>query len=83
MVTALGSRLALEERTVKRQVATYRVYFTVEPTTYYTVNASTASVAVGLAEGAQRALRLCKRQTAALKVARIERLDFADSPSGR
>jgi hypothetical protein len=53
---------------------TYRVYFTVSPTTYYVVGASNAKAAVWRARRLQRALRLNKRRTAPLKVAKVERL---------
>ena len=53
---------------------TYRVYFTVSPTTYYVVAARNAKTAVWRARRVQRALRLNKRRTAPLKVAKIERL---------
>ena len=53
---------------------TYRVYFTVSPTTYYVVGARNAKAAVWRAKRLQRALRAIKRRTAPLKVANIERL---------
>lgn len=53
---------------------TYRVFFTVLPTTYYLVGARNAQAAVWRAKRLQRALRLNKRRTAPLKVAKIERL---------
>jgi ribosomal protein L18E len=53
---------------------TYRVYFTVSPTTYYVVAARNAKAAVWRARRVQRALRLNKRRTAPLQVARVERL---------
>ena len=53
---------------------TYRVYFTVSPTTYYVVGARNAKAAVWRARRLQRALRLNKRRTAPLQVAKIERL---------
>ena len=53
---------------------TYRVYFTNSPTTYYVVGARNAKTAVWRARRLQRALRLNKRRTAPLKVAKIERL---------
>jgi ribosomal protein L18E len=53
---------------------TYRVYFTVSPTTYYVVAARNARAAVWRARRVQRALRLNKRRAAPLKVARVERL---------
>lgn len=52
----------------------YRVYFTAAPTTYYVVAARNASAAVWRAKRTQRALRLNKRRTAPLRVAKIERL---------
>ena len=52
----------------------YRVYFTITPTTYYVVAARNASAAVWRAKRTQRALRLNKRRTAPLRVAKIERL---------
>lgn len=52
----------------------YRVYFTVAPGTYYVVSARNARVAVWRAKKTQRALRLNKRRTAPLRVAKIERL---------
>jgi hypothetical protein len=52
----------------------YRVYFTITPTTYYVVSALNASAAVWRAKRTQRALRLNKRRTAPLRVAKIERL---------
>ena len=53
---------------------TYRVYFTISPTTYYVVGARNAEAAVWQARRLQRALRLNKRRTAPLQVAKIERL---------
>ena len=53
---------------------TYRVYFTIAPTTYYVVSARNARAAVWRAKRTQRALRLNKRRTAPLRVAKIERL---------
>jgi ribosomal protein L18E len=53
---------------------TYRVYFTVSLTTYYVVAARNATIAVWRAKRVQRALRLNKRRTAPLKVAKVERL---------
>jgi hypothetical protein len=53
---------------------TYRVYFTIPPTTYYVVAARNAKAAVWRARRVQRALRLNKRRTAPLQVARVERL---------
>jgi hypothetical protein len=53
---------------------TFRVYFTTLPTTYYVVGANNARGAVCRAVGLQRAMRLIKRRTAPLKVAKIERL---------
>ena len=53
---------------------TYRVYFTISPTTYYVVGARNAKAAVWRAGRLQRALRLNKRRTAPLQVAKIERL---------
>lgn len=52
----------------------YRVYFTVNPSTYYVVGARNVRVAVWRAKRLQRALRLNKRRTAPLQVAKIERL---------
>ena len=57
----------------------YRVYFTLNPDTYYVVAARNARVAVWRAKRSQRAFRLNKRRTAPLQVAKIERLTrFAD-----
>ena len=53
---------------------TYRVYFSVSPTTYYVVGARNAKAAIWRAKRVQRALRVNKRRTAPLKVAEIERL---------
>ena len=53
---------------------TYRVYFSVSPTTYYVVGAGNAKAAIWRAKRVQRALRGIKRRTAPLKVAKIERL---------
>jgi hypothetical protein len=53
---------------------TYRVYFTVSPTTYFVVGARNARAAVWRARRVQRALRLNKRRAAPLQVAKIERL---------
>jgi hypothetical protein len=55
----------------------YRVYFTVNPDTYYVVAARNARIAVWRARRSQRAFRLNKRRTAPLQVARIERLTRA------
>jgi hypothetical protein len=52
----------------------YRVYFTVDPGTYFIVSARNARVAVWRAKRAHRAFRLNKRRTAPLVVAKIERL---------
>jgi hypothetical protein len=52
----------------------YRVYFTVDPGTYYVVSTRNARVAVWRAKRAQRAFRLNKRRTPHLQVAKIERL---------
>lgn len=56
------------------QTFTYRVYFSVSPTTYYVVGARNAKAAIWRAKRVQRALRVIKRWTAPLKVANIERL---------
>jgi hypothetical protein len=53
---------------------TYRVYFTITPTTYYVVAGKNASAAVWRAKRVQRALRLNKRRTAPLNLAKVERL---------
>ena len=53
---------------------TYRVYFTVCPTTYYVVAARNAKSAIWRARRVQRALRLTKWRAAPLQVARVERL---------
>jgi len=53
---------------------TYRVYFTISPTTYYVVGARNAKAAVWRARRLERALRFNKRGTAPFKGAKIERL---------
>jgi hypothetical protein len=53
---------------------TYRVYFTVSLTTYYVITARNAKAAFWRARRVQGALRLNKRRTAPLQVARVERL---------
>ena len=53
---------------------TYRVFFTVSPTTYYVFVARNAKAAVWRARRVQRALRISKRRTAPLQWARVERL---------
>jgi hypothetical protein len=52
----------------------YRVYFTVAPTTYYVVAGKNAKAAVWRARRVERALRVNKRRTAPLRVAKVERL---------
>lgn len=59
---------------MKTRLFAYRVYFTVNPDTYYVVGARNARVAVWRARRSHRAFRLNKRRTAALKVAKVERL---------
>ena len=68
------SAVAFSEQNRTMRTFTYRVYFTVSPTTYYVVAARNAKVAVWRARRAQRALRLNKWRTAPLQVARVERL---------
>lgn len=53
---------------------TYRVYFTISPTTYFVVGARNARAAVWRARRVQRALRFNKRRTVPLRAAKIERL---------
>jgi hypothetical protein len=53
---------------------TYRVYFTISPTTYYVVAGRNAKSAVWRARRLERALRFNKKRTAPLKVAKIDRL---------
>jgi hypothetical protein len=53
---------------------TYRVYFTLAPSTYYVVGARNASAAVWRARRLERAMRVNKRRTAPLRVAKVERL---------
>jgi len=65
---------AFSEKNRTMRTFTYRVYFTVSPTTYYVVGARNAMAAVWRARRLQRALRLNKRRTAPLQVAKIERL---------
>lgn len=59
---------------MSRRRTLYRVYFTIEPTTYYVISARNAQVAIWRAKRLQRAMRVIKRRTAPLKVARIKRL---------
>ena len=58
---------------MNRRTALYRVYFTAAPTTNYVVSASNRRKAIWVPSDCS-ALRLIKRRTAPLKVARIERL---------
>lgn len=60
---------------MNHRIATYRVFFSVAPRTYYVVGARNAAAAVWRAKRLQRALRLIKRRTTPLEVAKIERLD--------
>ena len=60
---------------MKQRMPNYRIYFTVAPTTYYVISATNARLAVCRAKRVQRALRLNKRRTTPLTVAKIERLD--------
>jgi hypothetical protein len=68
------SGIAFFEREGTMRTFTYRVYFTVSPTTYYVVAARNATAAVWRAKRVQRALRVNKRRTAPLQVAKVERL---------
>src|SRR5207244_10865231 len=65
------SAVAFSEQHRTMRTFTYRVYFTVSPTTYYVVAARNARAAVWRAKRAQRALRLNKRRTAPLQVGRV------------
>ena len=68
------SAVTFSERHRTMRTFTYRVYFTISPTTYYVVGARNANAAVWRARRTQRALRVIKRRTAPLKLAKIERL---------
>ena len=60
---------------MNQRTALYRIYFSIDPGTYYAVSAKSARTAVLQAKRVQRALRITKRHTPPLKVTRIERLD--------
>jgi hypothetical protein len=57
------------------RLATYRVYFTAAPQTYYAVSARNARHAVWQAKRLRNALRHTRRRSTRLVVDKIERLD--------